>query len=55
MNKQQKIICPKCKDPKSLFMVFLTIKKPELSFEGYRNVKTLVCNSCEHRFTFTRS
>jgi len=53
MNKRIKIICPKCKEKRGLFKVFLTIKKPELSSKGYRNVRTFVCNSCEHIFTFT--
>ena len=54
MNERKKIICPKCKEPRGLFKVFLTVKKEESSKE-YTNVKTLVCNSCEHMITFTTS
>mgnify|MGYP003110011730 FL=1 len=50
MNERRKIVCPECKAPKGLFKVFLKITKKGKNFE---NVKTLVCNSCEHMFTFT--
>jgi len=53
MNERKKIVCPKCQEKRGLFKVFLTIRRPEVSFKGYRNVKTLVCNSCEHMFSFT--